>query len=43
VLQHWGGAALWIACLVVGLAVAAGQLALAPSLRRLSESRAAHA
>jgi len=43
VLQHWGGAALWTACLVAGIGVAAGQLALAPGLRRLRESRVASA
>jgi MFS family permease len=39
VLQHWGPAALWGGCLVLGLLVAAGQLALAPALTRLREER----
>jgi len=41
VLQQWGSAALWAGCLVAGLAVAAGQLALAPRLRRLRDERSA--
>jgi hypothetical protein len=39
VLQHWGASALWGGCLVLGLLVAAGQLALAPALTRLREER----
>src|SRR5439155_254425 len=35
VLQHWGAPALWGGCLVLGLLVAAGHLALAPALTRL--------
>ena len=41
VLQRWGSLALWSGCLCAGLAVAAGQLALAPRLRRLREQRSA--
>jgi MFS family permease len=41
VLQRWGSFALWGGCLFAGLVVAAGQLALAPRLRRLREQRAA--
>jgi MFS family permease len=43
VLQRWGSAALWLGCLALGLAVAAGQLALAPRLRRLRDARVAEA
>jgi len=39
VLQHWGAPALWGGCLVLGLLVAAGHLALAPALTRLREER----
>jgi len=39
VLQRWGSAALWTGCLLAGLVVAAGQLALAPRLRRLRQER----
>ena len=39
VLQQWGSTALWLGCLGAGLAVAAGQLALAPRLHRLREER----
>ena len=39
VLQRWGSAALWTGCLLAGLLVAAGQLALAPRLRRLRQER----
>jgi len=39
VLQRFGGAALWLGCLAAGLLVTAGQLALAPSLRRLRRER----
>ena len=41
VLQSWGSAALWTGCLLAGLVVAAGQLALAPRLRRLRLERSA--
>lgn len=41
VLQRWGSLALWTGCLVAGLIVALGQMALAPRLRRLREQRAA--
>ncbi len=39
VLQHVGGTALWLGCLVLGACVALGQLALAPRLRRLRDER----
>jgi len=41
VLQRFGGAALWLGCLAVGLLVAAGHAALAPRLTRLREERIA--
>ena len=41
VLQRWGSLALWSGCLIAGLLVAAGQMALAPRLRRLREQRSA--
>ena len=41
VLQRWGGAALWLGCLALGVLVALGQLALAPRLRRLRDERLA--
>jgi MFS family permease len=41
VMQRWGSGALWTGCFVTGLVVAAGQLALAPRLTRLRESRLA--
>jgi MFS family permease len=39
-LQWWGGRGLWTSCLVVALAVAAGQLAIAGSRRRQSARHA---
>jgi len=39
VLRHFGGTALWSGCLVAGLLVAAGHLALARSLTRAREAR----
>jgi len=41
VLQRYGGAALWLGCLVAGLLVAAGHVALAPRLTRLRAERLA--
>ena len=41
VLQHWGSPAVWWGCLVMGLLVAAGHMALAPALTRLREERTA--
>jgi len=41
VLQRLGSAAVWTGCLLAGLAVAAGQLALAGALRRAALARAA--
>lgn len=41
VLQRLGSAAVWTGCLVAGLAVAAGQLALTGALRRATAARAA--
>jgi MFS family permease len=43
VLQRFGSAAVWSACLILGLAVAAGQLAMASALTRLREARLASA
>jgi MFS family permease len=40
-LQYAGGTVLWLGCLVVGLAVAAGHLALRPALARLRDARSA--
>lgn len=41
VLQRLGSAAVWTGCLLAGLAVAAGQLALAGALRRAAAARSA--
>ncbi len=41
VLQRLGAAAVWTGCLVAGLGVAAGQLAMAGALRRAAAARAA--
>src|SRR5262245_58483316 len=39
-LQRFGAPALWVGCLVLGLAVALGHLLLAPGLSRLRRERA---
>ena len=41
VLQHFGSRPLWLGCLALGVAVAAGHVALAPQLTRLREERIA--
>jgi MFS family permease len=43
VLQRFGSATLWSGCLALGLSIAAGQLLLAPSLRRARAVRMAEA
>jgi MFS family permease len=41
VLQHFGARALWLGCLGLGIAIAAGQLTIAPAIERLRAERMA--